>query len=326
MAPVFGILFAGCGDTGGGNKTPPPPAATVTITGTGLSNGANIHVVLFSTQDEAKAMTADDIVSRIFGRGAVMDGSVTVSLGRYDDNFDLIPWSAGGAWYVVYLNDDGLEFYVTKAKQIFANDLSLSVAFSAFDQFTPQVKDQAGAIKGRVTFTGTPDPKPEVKIASRYSVTNDDNDGNNPVDGSGMILYPVTIDDSGNGSFEIPFTQPFLTTLRALQGQETLTLVFLMRIGSGASSYDIVPPVIEVTASNLSDSDLTVSLADVSLASITLSGTLKVTYNGTVVHRVTVEVIPASQRVFSTKRRYTADDSYAGFYYPNEPYVPYRWI
>jgi hypothetical protein len=135
--------------------------------------------------------------------------------------------------------------------------------------------DAVGYITGTLTFTGYTGQRPQVRINAEYF----DGKGGYWVEDWGGS-YTVNAD----GSFSIPFVQQFLTALNA----GTLDLRFQLYIGSGNSQFSKrIEPMIQVTASQLSNGNLNVgSLGTVSLASITLSGTISVTINGQPVPRV----------------------------------------
>jgi hypothetical protein len=178
-----------------------------------------------------------------------------------------------GSWFVGF-QDISNNIFFTKAAQPFGN-ATVTVDFSAFQKFTPTVKDPKGKIKGSVTFTDVPNPKPEVTIQPWYYITSE-NGGGESIDGLGLP-YPVSISD---GSFTISYTEGFLSALNAaLQGKETITLDLRLIIGSGGSSYSIY--LSKEVKSGLSDATLNVgNLGSVSLASVKLSGTVTVNDGG----------------------------------------------
>jgi hypothetical protein len=135
--------------------------------------------------------------------------------------------------------------------------------------------DAVGHITGSLTFTGYTGQRPQVRINAEYF----DGMGGYWVEHSGG-RYTVNSD----GSFSIPFTQQFLTALN----KGTLDLRLYLDIGSGNSQFSKrIEPMIKVTASQLSNGNLNLgSQGPVSLASITLSGTISVTLNGQVIPRV----------------------------------------
>jgi hypothetical protein len=137
--------------------------------------------------------------------------------------------------------------------------------------------DTVGHITGTISFTGYTGQ--QVRINAEFF---GENMGGYWVDNRGSS-YTV----SSGGSFSIPFTQGFLTALNA----GTLDLRFQLYIGSGNSQFSKrIEPMIQVTASQLlSNGNLNVgSQGPVSLASITLSGTITVTHNGQPVPRVEI--------------------------------------
>jgi hypothetical protein len=134
--------------------------------------------------------------------------------------------------------------------------------------------DAVGHITGTISFTGYTGQQVRINAEFFGEYT-----GGNWVDSQGG-RYTVNSD----GSFSIPFTQQFLTALKA----GTLDLRLYLDIDSGSSQFSKrIEPMIKVTASQLSNGNLDVgSQGPVSLASITLSGNISVTLNGQVIPRV----------------------------------------
>jgi hypothetical protein len=137
--------------------------------------------------------------------------------------------------------------------------------------------EAAGYVNGTVTFTGYSGQRPEIQIRGTYTSQGI----GSPIDGSGRG-YEVNSD----GSFSIPFTEEFLTALQS--GAE---LSFWLNIGSGSSAYSkFIYPDIPVTANQLSGGNLNVGSLGTVVGSITLSGTITVTYNGQPVPNVGIYV------------------------------------
>ncbi|MDR2792374.1 MAG: FIVAR domain-containing protein, partial [Treponema sp.] len=258
--------------------------ARLIITGlpSSLPTGASISVILAPTADR-EGISQRPRPSE--GSGTVKDGSATVRLWtRRDDQSQSVLWTDTGSWFVGF-QDISNNIFFTKAAQSFGNaTVTVTVEFSAFQKFTPTVKDPKGEIKGSVTFTDVPNPKPEVTIQPWYYITGQDGGGES-IDGLGLP-YPVSISD---GSFTISYTEEFLSALDALQGKETITLGLGLSIGSGGSSYFIYLPQKEVKKSDLSDATLNVgNVGSVSLASVKLSGTVTVNDGGQPVPKVII--------------------------------------
>jgi hypothetical protein len=173
------------------------------------------------------------------------------------------PWAGGGSWYVV-LRIGYADFHITKDAKSFAGD-SVTIAFSDFKE--PEI-EAVGYLTGSVTLTNVPASPPPVKIYAEYAYRQ--------LWGYVDILnvgYAV----AAGGSFSIPFTQEFLDALQA----EELTVYFWLYVGSGENKYQIHLGAKSVAANGLPGDTLNVGgLGEVSLESITLSGTLKASDGG----------------------------------------------
>jgi hypothetical protein len=168
--------------------------------------------------------------------------------------------------------------YISKSPVSFSGQ-ETSVAFSAFDRTTyeqPPVQ-AAGYVKGNITLNDIPNPRPEVRIRA-YS---EQFDNYSVIDNRGDY-YTV----NANGSFEIPFVANFLDALKS----EDQNLHFELWVGPDEGGFRMsVPASKEVTKSDLTGGNLEVgSLGAVSIASITLSGTISVKLNGQTVPRVEI--------------------------------------
>jgi hypothetical protein len=229
-------------------------AKTVTITGlSAYANGAEIQAGLFET----KPIQGNPQVA---GMGTVQNGSAIVSLSVRSSGS---AWAGTGSWYVAF--SDGDTAYVTKTTRSFSAD-NVTVALSECEKAEEgEPAGTVGHITGTISFTGYSGERPQVRIAAYY--------GEDDVDGRGSG-YTVNAD----GSFSIPFTQEFLTALQS--GSQSL--YFYLRIGPGNNNYQKeLESAITVTASQLSGGNLNIgSIGTVSLASVTLSGTITVTLNG----------------------------------------------
>jgi hypothetical protein len=239
-----------------------------TVTVTGLSADVSmIGVVLSETQ-------------KLTGDYATQTQGTTVENGSATDSLYTnagAPWAGTGSWYVVLLtltDDSTMTYYVSKSTKSFSGE-SVSIAFGDFQKAEIEAE---GAIKGSVTFKNAPNPAPAVKIYAQYR-----NEGSswNSVDAIG-----AGADVSADGVFSLPFSAKFLSDLQ--DGEQTLR--FSLAIGSGASQYSIDLPSKEVTKSDLSGDELNVgNIGEASLASLTLSGTIKVNDGGQPIARVDIE-------------------------------------
>ncbi|MDR0411086.1 MAG: hypothetical protein LBH75_03845, partial [Treponema sp.] len=234
-------------------------AKTVTITGLPADfNRSNMYIGLSLTSK----LTGNPAVS---GNATVQNGSLTVSLSNEDGN----PWAGTGSWYVLlYSNSKG---YITESPVSFTAKDAVSVAYVGFKEAEVET---VGSVKGSVTLNNVPAPRPAVRILALYG------EGWYPIDmlGTGGIV-------NADGSFEIPFSQGFLTALQT-GGQ---TIRFRLIIGSDESNYQINLPEKAVTAGGLSGRDLNVgNIGAASLTTLTLSGTLVVQDGSQSVPRVDI--------------------------------------
>jgi hypothetical protein len=147
-----------------------------------------------------------------------------------------------------------------------------------------------GNINGTVSFTGYTGQ--EVFIVARYSGNATDYNGN-LVDGPGI---QNTVKQPG-GSFSIPYSEEFLEALQS--GPQYLH--FELYISSGGDGFSKYIGSRQVYFANLDKGDLNVDLGTVNLASVTLSGTITVTYNSGPVPRVLIDAYDGSWLVNSVK-------------------------
>ncbi|MDR2194815.1 MAG: FIVAR domain-containing protein [Treponema sp.] len=263
-------------------KQPGTKTKTLTITGLSSPDGAFIQIVLYATENEAKALQMEAYTP--VGLGTIQGGSAVTTL-RNGENDS--PWSGDGSWYVVMLTEDAgrITTYVTKSAKSFAGD-SVTVPFSDFRQLEVAV-DAKGYITGSVTLTNIPAPKPQVQI---IAYADGQSTGSRPVDGIGVTYYDV----QENGSFSIPFGERFRS---ALDAEESLTLHFELIVGSGANQYTIeVPQTPAVTISDVSGNGTlnAGNLGSVSLKSAVLSGTVTAHDGGERIPRVGIRASNAA--------------------------------
>jgi hypothetical protein len=148
-------------------------------------------------------------------------------------------------------------------------------------------KPPAGYVNGTLSFTGYTGDRPRVVIAGHYSAEpNTTSWGNEGEWLSDDDLWDTVKPD---GSFSIPFSSDFLTVLQTSGPQY---LCFSLWIGpDGYNGYGKnIEPTIQVTSAGLSGGNLNVGSIGpaVDLTTITLSGTLTVTYNGQPVPHVQI--------------------------------------
>jgi hypothetical protein len=155
----------------------------------------------------------------------------------------------------------------------------------------PDDIEAAGYITGTISFTGYTGTRPEVRINAESDFQS--GGGYGWVDDRGSS-YTV----NAGGSFSIPFVQDFLSALQS--GQRTLR--FSLYIGSGGNQYSkTLESTKTVTAGQLSGGNLNIgSIGPVSLASITLNGTIIVTVNSQPVPRVQIDAYTVTPQGFPT--------------------------
>jgi hypothetical protein len=169
---------------------------------------------------------------------------------------------------------EGLDTVCISESLVSFSGRETSAAFTDFDITTyeePPVQ-AAGYVKGSVILTDTPSPRPEVRINARSELDIDGRDD----------YYTVNAD----GSFEIPFVEEFLDVL----GERDQTLRFDLWVGPDMGGFPMPVPASKVAAKkDLAGGNLEVgSLGEVSIASITLSGTISVKINNQTVPRVMI--------------------------------------
>jgi hypothetical protein len=142
-----------------------------------------------------------------------------------------------------------------------------------------------GNINGTVSFTGYTDQ--QVSISVGYSSSEFD-----------YVNWENGASVTGFGSFSIPYTEEFLTALQS--GPQYLHFELYIR----SDSYEFFKYIgyRQVYLTDLDKGDLNVGgLGTVSLATITLSGTITVTYNGQTVPLVLIDAYAGSQFINSAK-------------------------
>jgi hypothetical protein len=257
---------------------PGAKAKTVTITGlSAYADGAEIQAGLFET----KSLQGNP---QIAGMGTIQNGSATVPL--YVRSSDSA-WAGTGAWYVAFAIQDEEVFHITKTAKSFSAD-NVNVALSECDQEAGSGSndnrgEQIGEIKGTITLTNIPTPRP-----SRVSISAYERNGNWRAIDRSISLSNA----SGNTASNIAWTIPLYEhdSNGSLQGQTgTKEVVFYLYVSTGNNSgYSIdIPGNKTLDLSNLSNMDMG-NLGSVSLASVTLSGTINVTLNGQTVPRVNI--------------------------------------
>jgi hypothetical protein len=217
-------------------------------------------------------------------------------LTRFSDG---IAWPGTGSWHVALgiESDNNLDWHITTSAKSFDGD-SVTLSFSDFKTLEPDPAQ--GYITGSVTLTDVPNPKPDVRImAPSYGKTAD----SGSVDG--WASYYDVADD---GSFSIPFTQPFLSALQT--GTQSVRIHWLY-IGSGDSQYRLsLDSQQEVAATDLSGGNLNIgNVGSVSLASVTLSGTITVHDGGQRIPLVSI-------RAHGTSLSALTDRQHVFFYSP----------
>jgi hypothetical protein len=257
-------------------------AKTVVITGVSAPDGS-VVAILGSSEAEAKVKIAEVISGgdAIGGQGILQGGAATLRLTHFSDG---IAWSGTGSWHVALgiASDTNFDWHITTSAKSFDGD-SVTLAFSDFKTLEPDPAQ--GYITGSVTLTEIPNPKPDVRILAPYYIPEGDG---GYVDGRSSY-YDVAYDGSGSGSFSIPFTQPFLSAL------QTGTLhfgTFRLFIGSGDSQYPryLISSHKEFAAGDLSGGNLNIGdVGSVSLASVTLSGTITVHDDGQRIPLVSIQ-------------------------------------
>jgi fibronectin type 3 domain-containing protein len=237
-------------------------------------NGSAIQFGLFPT----KTLEGDFTIG---GDGTIQEGAIQAQLYSFpkEGSDDPILWTGGGSFYAAFMSEEDGIHNVTKSAVSFNANLT-TIAFSAFEETQmpdrPPV-DAEGNISGTIAFDGFTGTRPAVRISAEYS-------GYEWVDGDGRS-YAVNDD----GSFAIPFTQRFLDSL----GSADQTLKFYLHVGSGNSQYRITLEESKpVKANDLSNGNINAdSLGTVSLASITLSGTIAINDGGNPIPRVQINAM-----------------------------------
>jgi hypothetical protein len=272
-------------------------AKTVTITGlSAYANGAEIQAGLFET----KSLQGNP---QIAGMGTIQNGSATVSL--YVRSSDSA-WAGTGSWYVAFAIQDEEMFYITKTTRSFSAD-NVNVALSECDREAGSGSndnrgEQIGEIKGTITLTNIPTPRP-----SRVSITAYERNGNWHAIDRAISLSNA----SGNTASNIAWTIPLYEhdSNGSLQGQTgTKEVVFYLYVSTGNNGgYGIdIPGNKTLDLSNLSNMDMG-NLGTVSLASVTLSGSVTVSNAGQPIPRLYIEARnTGSQNIGNTEVRPTA--------------------
>jgi hypothetical protein len=112
---VFGLMFVGCSDTGGGGSGPKPPAdKSIIITGiTGKTGGVDIYIV-------SNFAITDFIVA--IGTGTISGNSVTLPLMESPST----PWNGSGSYnlWLFFDNDPaGVSYVYTGGKTLTSLDI-----------------------------------------------------------------------------------------------------------------------------------------------------------------------------------------------------------
>jgi fibronectin type 3 domain-containing protein len=153
--------------------------------------------------------------------------------------------------------------------------------------------EAAGRITGTIALTGYSGRRPQVSVRAESNFYGER--GYGWVDERGA---PCAVAD--DGSFSIPFVQDFLSALQA--GPKSLR--FVLEIGSGGDGYyaKTAEGAIVVSAGQLQNGNLNVGpVGSVSLASVVLSGTITVAFNG--------RPPPRARIVASTRQGFSAGTS-----------------
>jgi hypothetical protein len=261
------MFLTGCPGTNGLDES----AKTVIITGLpDTVNGAMIQVGLFET----KSLQDPDIS----GWGTIENGSATAPLYEND-----APWTGTGAWYVAFQIENVAVYVTTAAKSFSAG--SVTVALSECEEVATGSDrgEKIGEIRGTITLTNLPDPRPTVSIRAANEANYEWSSHRNNINLSGA---------GGSAATDIAWTIPVYgeDSNGSLQGQSgTRQVVFSLYVSvGGGSSYTVdIPGSKTLDLSSLSSMDVG-SLGSVSLASVALSGTITASNAGQPIPRISI--------------------------------------
>jgi hypothetical protein len=241
---------------------------SVTITGFPTSdypNGSGIFVGLFATA----AISFDP---EIYGSGEIQNGAVRVDLYTSSGGND-IPWVENGLKFVGFMVQTG-EFsraFVSKASVNFTvENPNPSITFSNFNQYIFQ---QIGELTGKITLTGISNPPPKVFISAngyRNSFYSSDSEITGITGTSGTFDWSIPVYE--NDGFEAGETE------------------FRLWVQTGSSKDDGFNIYIPGDKTVSTPDDDVGSLGTVSIAFVTLSGTINVSNNGNPVPFVEINV------------------------------------
>jgi chitodextrinase len=264
---------------------PGAKAKTVTITGLPASaNGAVIQVGLFETKPTQGS-------PQVAGTETIQNGRATVSLYVSSSGS---AWAGTGSWYVAFMLEGTEVAYVAKTAKPFSSD-NVNVALSECDATETGSNnnrgEKIGEIKGTITLTNIPTPRPTVSIRAANENNYNWSSYHSSVSLSGA---------GGNTATNIAWTIPVYEhdSNGSLQGQAgTRQVVFSMVVSAGNSSgyYAVdIPGSKTLDLSNLSSMDVG-SLGSVSLASVTLSGSITASNAGQPIPRLDIRANDGGQ-------------------------------
>ncbi|MDR1250067.1 MAG: hypothetical protein LBK63_12290 [Treponema sp.] len=283
------LNFAVYGYDSGGNRIfEKRDAATVTGVSNANKTGIAINLGNIQTITLSGTITVTDDgnpIPRVYIEARAGSGNSSSTIG----STSLTSPAAGAAWSITIPAQEAqqVRFYVYGydnpnggGNQVFYKSLepdqTASVSGTSISGITLNIGDiNVGRMSGTVTFTNMPDPAPYyISLTARYGSS-----GNTYINnGSGS-----RIDLSGAaGTWTIPQDSAFLEALEG--GDQTVTFSVYLQLEQNANGFTVAQ--VEKTVSKTSLAS--VNLGDVSLALVTLSGTLTVTDDGEPIPRVVI--------------------------------------
>jgi hypothetical protein len=275
-------------------KQPGKRANILTITGLSAYNGKEISLGLFDSQEVKGTPAISNNSWQV-----VQNGTVQVSLyTRGSGDSSAIPWAGTGSYYAAFMveiDDNSGKLYVTNNKKSFDSH-DITVPFSDFKETAVPTDnnnnddnnrgEQIGKISGTITLTNIPNPKPEEIYISAH-----DSNWNWSSYSSKISLSGV----SGNTASSIAWTIPLYEndsngSLKDRTGTENISFRLYVQNAGSNNGFEIQ---LDSTKNlNLSDkSNIQAGdLGTVSIATITLSGTLKISNGGSPVPNVSISV------------------------------------
>jgi hypothetical protein len=233
-------------------------------------------------------------IPRVYIEARAVSGSSSTTIGSTSLTS---PATGGASWSLTVLaleEAQKVRFYVygyddpNGGNQIFNKTLepeqTASVSNTSISGIALTIGDiNVGRMSGTVTFTDMPSPAPyQIRLSARY--------GNNSIDQGRWSL----IDVSGNtGTWTIPQDNAFLAALES--GEQKVIFSLYLQLEQNGSSFTLAQVERTVSKTGLASVDL----GDVSLALVTLSGTLTVTDDGNPIPRVQISASSASSSLGS---------------------------